>query len=130
MKKPEAKWQTIWNQYLREMKERGEMYGFYELKYAEGKTLPYSKIEIHQYDGLQATDKTGLVWKFSDEDSRQKPCDCVSIPPLRSYIVIIFKNEYYVISIWDIVKLREDGGISITKEQAKSVAEKIVILGT
>ncbi len=129
MKKPEAKWQTLFNQYLREMQKKGEMYGFYELKQTTKNSLPFSKIEIHQYDGLQATEKSGLVWKFSDNDMRQKVCDCVSVPPLPSYIVIKFPDAYYVIRIRDIVLMRENGGISITQEQAKDIAERIVVLG-
>lgn len=124
MRKTEAKWQTIWNQYLREKK----IHGFFELKQTMKDSLPFSKIEIHQYDGLQATDKGGLVWKFSDDDRRQKPCDCVCIPPLPSYLVIKFSDAYYMIRIWDIVNLREQGGISITREQAEKIAERIVFL--
>lgn len=130
MKKQEAKWQTIWNNYLREKRKAGEMYGFYELKQTVKNSLPFSKIEIHQYDGLQATEREGLVWKFSDEDSREKPCDAVCIPPLPSYIVIKFPDAFYVIRIGDIVKMREEGGISITQEMAKNKAEKIVKLST
>ncbi len=125
MKKPESKWQTIWNQYLRETK----IPGFFELKQSVKNSLPFSKIEIHQYDGLQATEKNGLVWKLSDEDSRQKPCDAICIPPLPSYLVIVFSGTYYMIRIGEIVRLREEGGISITKEQAEKVAERIIVLG-
>jgi penicillin-binding protein-related factor A (putative recombinase) len=128
MKKPEARWQTIWNQYLREKRKKGEMYGFYELKYTSKNSLPFSKIEIHQYEGLQATEKEGLVWKLSDEDRRQKPCDAVCIPPLPSYLVIKFPDAYYIIRIKEIVKLREEGGISITIQQAKNIAEKILVI--
>ncbi len=125
MKKPEAKWQIIWNQYLREAK----IHGFFELKQTEKKSFPFSKIEIHQYDGLQATEKNGLVWKLSDEDRRQKPCDAICIPPLPSYLVIKFPDGYYMIRIGEIVKLREQGGVSITLEQAKAIAERKVVLG-
>lgn len=129
MKKPEAKWQILWNQYLREKRKKGEMYGFYELKQTTKTSFPFSKIEIHQYDGLQATEKEGLVWKLSDEDRRQKPCDTICIPPLPSYIVIKFPDGYYVIRIGEIVKMREEGGISITQEMAKDKAERIIVLG-
>lgn len=130
MRKPEAKWQTVWGQYLREKHLVGEMYGYYELKQTMKDSLPFSQIEIHQYDGLQATNKTGLVWKFSDEDSRKKPLDCISAPPLPSFLVIKFPDAYYVIHIDKIVKLREDGGISITLKKAREIADKVVILGS
>lgn len=129
MKKKEAKWQTIWSKYMQEMHERGELYCYYELKQTDKNSLPFSKIEIHQYDGLQALKKKGMKWKFSDEDSRQKPCDGGNFPPLPSYIVIKFPDAYYMIRIEDIVKLREEGGISITQEQARQVSERIVELG-
>jgi hypothetical protein len=129
MKKPEAKWQIIFNQYLREKRKKGEMYGFYELKQTTTNSLAFSKIEIHQYDGLQATEKEGLVWKLSDEDRRQKPCDTICIPPLPSYLVIKFPDAYYIIRIKDIVTIREMGGISITKYEAEKIAEKILVLG-
>lgn len=129
MRKPEAKWQTIFSKYMQEMHERGELYCYYELKQTIKDSFPFSKIEIHQYDGLQATEKKGMKWKFSDEDSRVKVCDGGNFPPLPSYLVIKFPDAYYMIRIGEIVKLREEGGISITVEQAKKIAERIVVLG-
>ncbi len=125
VRKLEAKWQMIWNQYLRESK----IPGFFELKQTSKNYFPFSQIEQHQYEGLQATEQNGLVWKLSDEDRRQKPCDAISIPPLPSYIVIKFPGAYYMIRIGEIVKLRDEGGISITVDKAKEIAEKIVVLG-
>lgn len=127
MRKPEAKWQVLWNQYLREVKPK--WYGYFELKNAERGSISFAKIELHQYEGLQATEKEGLIWKLSDEDRRQKPCDALSIPPLPSYIVIHFPDGYYAIRIKEIVRLREEGYMGITKEMAEKVAEKVVRLG-
>lgn len=112
----------IFNQYLREKKPSG----FYELKVSLKDYFAFSKIEQVQYDGLQATEKGGLVWKLSDEDSRPKPCDTLCIPPLPSYIVIAFDKTFYFIRIKTIVDMREDGHISISREEALKVAEKIV----
>jgi hypothetical protein len=118
----ESKWQTIFNQYLREKK----MYGFFELKVTTLESFPFAKIESVQYDGLQATEKNGLVWKLSDQDMRPKPCDVLSIPPLSSYIVIKFPDAFYVIRIREIVDLKESGKVSITREMAQNIAEKII----
>ena len=122
MARSEAKWQTIFNQYVREK----QIYGFFELKFTQKNSFPFSKIEIVQYDGLQATEKSGLVWKLSDEISRPKPCDSFSIPPLPSYVVIKFEDGFYMVRIGEIVKMRDSGLISITREQAERVAEKII----
>jgi hypothetical protein len=122
MNKNEAKVQTEFNQYLREKKLRG----FFELKYTDKDYLPFSKIEVHQYEGLQATEKDGLVWKLSDEDRRQKPCDALSIPPLPSYLVIRFKDGFYLVRIKWIVNLREMGLLGISKEQATEYADLVI----
>jgi hypothetical protein len=120
--KPESKWQTEFNQYLRESK----MPGFFELKIATGKSFPFSKIEPHQYEGLQATEKNGLVWKNSDMDIRLKPCDTFAIPPLPSYLVIKFSDGFYCIRIGEIVNIRDTGVVGISLQKAKEVAEKII----
>ena len=124
--KREAHWQTVFNQYLREKK----MHGFFELKVTVMETFPFSKIESVQYEGLQATEHNGLIWKLSDQDMRPKPCDVLSIPPLPSYIVIHFVDGFYFIRIAEIVKMREDGKISISHEMAKNKAEKVVLTAT
>lgn len=126
MHKNEAKWQTVWNQYLREQQKKGLMHGFYELKFTVLDYLAFSKIEKVQYDGLQATEKSGLVWKWSDQDMREKPCDCASIPPLPSYLVIKFVDGFYLIRIKDVVEMRENGEIAISKKKAEEIAEKII----
>jgi hypothetical protein len=122
MSKPEAKWQIVFNQYLREKK----FHGFFELKQTLSEIFPFSKIETVQWEGLQATEKNGLVWKISDEDQRQKPCDCLSIPPLPSYLVIKFKDGFYVIRFKKIVDLRDKGVISISRVDVAKIAEKII----
>lgn len=124
MIKWEQKWQTLFNQYLREERPPG----FFELKQTEKNFFPFSKIELHQYQGLQACEKEGLVWKLSDQDQRQKPCDSLCIPPGPAYIVIKFPDGFYMIRISHIVNMRESGVIGITLAQAKEVAEKIVVL--
>jgi len=91
-------------------------------------SFQFAKIEAGQDEGLPALEKSGLVVKFSDEISRQKPCDGVSIPPLPSYLVIKFKKEFCFIRYKEIEKLRNQGVISITKEKAKELSEKIIIL--
>ncbi len=124
MKKTEARWQTVWNHYLREYGIRG----FFELKHTDSNSFAFNKIEVHQYEGLQATEKNGLVWKLSDEDRRQKPCDAISIPALPSYLVIKFPDAYYMIRIAEIVKMKENGAISIARECAEKIAERIIVI--
>lgn len=124
MKKSEAKWNTLLNQYLR---EKG-FYCFYELKQTEKEIFPFSKIEKVQWEGLQSTEKSGLVWKLSDETSRPKPCDGFNIPPQPSYLIIKFIGEFCFIRFSEIVKLRDEGVISITRAKAEDISEKIIYI--
>ena len=122
--KHEQKWNTLLNQYFREK----EFYCFYELKQTNTESFQFAKIRKVQWEGAQATEKNGLVWKFSDEISRPKMCDGVSIPPLPSYLIIKFKDEFCFIRFEEIVKLREEGVISISKFVAEKISEKIIKL--
>jgi len=120
----EAKWNTILNQYLKEKK----FYCFYELKQTDKDSFPFSKIEKVQWDGLQATEKNGLVWKLSDEESRPKPCDGLSAPPLPSYLIIKFKEKFCLIRFNKILELRNEGVISVSRSKAEEISDKIIIL--
>ena len=124
MKKREARWNTIFNQYLREKK----LLGYFELKQTDKDYFPFSKLEIHQYEGLLASEKEGFVWKLSDQDMREKPFDCLSTPPLPSYLVIKFPDGFYLIRIKDIKTLKNNNEMSITLDKARIIAEKIIKL--
>jgi penicillin-binding protein-related factor A (putative recombinase) len=122
MARSEAKWQTVFNQYLREKR----LHGYYELKQTDALSFPLSRLELHQYEGLQATENEGLVWKLSDEDRRKKPCDTLCIPPLPSFVVIKFPDAFYFIRIKDVVELVEKKAVSITQKWAQVVAQRIL----
>ena len=123
MKRKEQKWNTVLNQYLREK----QMYCFYELKHTGEKDyFAFNKIEKVQWEGLQATEKNGLVWKLSDEISRPKPCDGFSIPPLPSYLIIKFMDEFCLIRFNKIIELRDKGAISVSRSKAEELSEKII----
>jgi hypothetical protein len=118
----EAGSNTVLNQYLREKKH----YCYYELKVARGGTFLFSKIEDVQDESLPALAKEGLTWKFSDEDSRRKPCDGGCFPPLPSYLVIKFGGSYCFIDYYKIQNLRGNGRKSITAAEAVSLATLVV----
>lgn len=124
----ESKSNTLLNQYLREKRKEG-FYCYYELKVASGNTFPFSKIEINQDEGLPALEKEGLVWKLSDEDSRKKPCDGFSGPPLPAYLVVKFGRNFYFILYGKIVEMKLSGVKSINEETARELSTKVVNLG-
>lgn len=125
MIKKEATVQTLFNKYLRKKRSEG-FYCYYELKIGKKDVFYFSAIEVNQLEGLPVVEKEGLVWKFSDEDQRQKPCDGISAPPLPAYLVIFFENAFYMIRIKVILKMINNGEIRITKLQAIRFAEHII----
>jgi len=121
----ESKSNTILNQYLR----AARFYCYYELKIAKGNTFNFAKIETNQNEGLPALANAGLVWKFSDEDSRKKPCDGGCFPPLPAFVAIKFKQMIYFVEHSEIVNLKESGQKSITEDQCQKLSTKIVNIG-
>lgn len=121
----ENKSNTILNQYLREKRKDG-FYCYYEVKVAKGNSFQFSKIEVGQNTGLPALENEGMVWKFSDEDSRVKPCDGFSGPPLPAYLIIKFKTSFYFVRYYKIQELKAQGKVSISLEKAKELADKVV----
>jgi hypothetical protein len=127
MIKKEAKLQVVWGQYLRSLMEQGTpWYGYFELKQTDKEYLPFSALEENQLEGLPATEKNGLYWKYSDLDMRKKPCDCSCTPPLPSYVVIAFSGVFYAIRISTIEILIGGGYKKITLEEAKELCERVI----
>lgn len=122
MKLNEAKYNTLLNLYLREKK----LYCYYELKATNTESFQFSKIRNVQWEGLQATERNGLVWKLSDEISRPKPIDGFSAPPMPSYLIIKFKTEFCFVRFDKIVNLRNEGVISISRSKAEEISDRII----
>ena len=126
--KKEAKWQTLWNKIIRyERKKEGYKHAYYELKQTSADYFSYKGFESHQLNSLKALEQSGMVWKFSDQDQRQKPCDSVSIPPMPTYVVIKFPLAFVCIRINDFIKEMEyTKAKSIYYGRACEIAEKII----
>jgi hypothetical protein len=125
MKKVESKSNEILNQYLRVKR----FYCYYEIKVMKGNTLNFKAIEENQDEGLPALEKEGLVWKLSDEDSRKKPCDGFCTPPLPAYLAIKKDRTFYMVRYEYILRMKEAGEKSITREEAESLADKVIHMG-
>lgn len=125
MKKREANFQTIFNQYLRKKR----LVGFFELKDAKGDSLPFSAVKEHQLSGLISASNMGFVWKLSDEDSRQKPFDCFYASPANGYVVIKYGKVFYII-LAQTFELERDLSTrkSLTKQRAKELSTSEVFL--
>lgn len=115
----EKDYQNLFNKYIRETK----FYGFFELKKARLNSFPVVLVEQHQIDSLLALDSNGLVWKLSDADMRQKPCDSMSIPPLRSYVVVFFSDLFCFVDIHSFLAIKVK---TVPKERLIAISTKVV----
>jgi len=102
------------------------MYCYYELKVAKAGRFSFGNIETNQDEGLPALAKEGLVWKLSDEDSRQKPCDGFCTPPLPAFLVVKFKNKFYFILYEEITRLKDSGKKSIDEKTCAELSTKLL----
>lgn len=119
MNKKEAKFQTVFNQYLRKKK----LFGYFELKEATGDSLPFSAIKQHQLNGLLAASRNGFVWKLSDQDQREKPFDCMYTKPAGAYVVIKYGKVFYIITAQMFHFQSEvSESKSLTKQRAKEIS--------
>lgn len=125
MKKREANFQTIFNQYLRKKK----LAGFFELKEAKNDSLPFSSVKEHQLSGLIAASNNGFVWKLSDEDQRQKPFDCMYAPKNPGYVVIKYSKVFCIMTAQMFEEERDiSTRKSLTKARALELSTHIVFL--
>jgi hypothetical protein len=102
------------------------MYCYYELKVAKKGRFQFSAIEDNQNEGLPALANEGLVWKLSDEDMRQKPCDGFCTPPLPAYLVIKFDNEFHFIDYQKIITLKESGVKGLSHNDSYELSTKVL----
>jgi hypothetical protein len=118
----ESKEQTTLNAYLR----KARFYCYGELKVMRGNTFNFANIEEGQKEGLPALEQNGLVWKFSDEDRREKMCDFQCTPPLPAYLVIKKQKTFYFMRYELIQKMKSEGRVSIKLQECKDLAEKLI----
>lgn len=123
MKKREAQFQTVFNQYLRQK----QIYGAFELKQTQTNSILFSSVEEHQIDSLAGFEDSGLVWKISDQDQRVKPFDCISIAPGTSYVVIKFPTCCTIVSYRSFMKEKNTSvRKSLLESRAKEIATFII----
>jgi hypothetical protein len=127
MNKSEAKFQTVFNHWLRHVffdkqRQRG---GFaFELKHTRGKNyLPFSAVKDHQLKALLAAENEGLIYKISDESRGHKPFDCFALRLAPTFIVIKYPGFFAVIDaeVFAYEKTRTPKK-SLTAERAKNIA--------
>lgn len=125
MIKREAKWNTLLNQYLREKK----LYCNFELKQTKGNSISFNSVKRLQYEGLMAAEYKGFLWKYSDQDQRQKPFDGSCNPPLPGYVIIKYPKCFVFIEVGKFfVEKTVSDRKSLTYERALEIKERTLVL--
>jgi hypothetical protein len=124
----ESDFQTEFNKWLRH-NNPAPLTSVFELKVTEGDTLPWSRVEDHQIDGLLAARDGVFVWKIPDIDMVKKPFDCMKITGAFAFIVVMFhakdrgQKEFVMLEVGEFLRLREkglkNGQKSLTQEMSE-----------
>lgn len=120
--------QEQWGKYIKACRDQGmPLYGAFELKKTDTKSISFDCLEDGQRRGLPAIRNHGEFIKKSDADPREKSCDCVSIPPIPAYIVIKYPEAFVMILIEDFF-FEEDNSErkSLTFQRAKEIAVRVI----
>jgi penicillin-binding protein-related factor A (putative recombinase) len=131
MIKSEAKFQTLFNHWLRKEFFPENQGGFaFELKHTRGKnSLPFSALEDHQLNSLLTVSYGSFIYKISDESQGYKPFDCFALRLCEAYVVICYPSFFVLIKIEAFVhQKKRSKAKSLSAEQAKEIADIIVKL--
>lgn len=72
----------------------------FELKQTTGSSLPFSNVQEHQADALQAVkSKHGLLYKAPDDSRGVKPFDLFYLRQEPAFVVIKYPDAFHLIDI-------------------------------
>jgi penicillin-binding protein-related factor A (putative recombinase) len=100
-----------------------------ELKLVRTERMPLSAIADHQWICLKNAKSRNMVYKIPDVGMAPKPFDCFVLSGSEAYFVIMFyeraQKEFYMIDVDTLFRFMESGAKSLTREEARSLAERI-----
>ncbi len=95
MIKKEAKYQTKFNHWLKEVYKKSAVF---ELKQTQGSSIPFDSVVPHQIAALTAVNEGTFVFKIPDAGF-QNPFDCFCLTQMPAYVVLCFPESMEVIPI-------------------------------
>lgn len=121
----ESTFQTKFNSWLRNVYK---VTGAYELKVTNDKSIPYSRLEVHQENWLQTVTNKTAVYKIADDSIGHKPFDCFCLSGMPAYVVVLYvkSKTFYLITINNWIYYRDN--VSKRKSLTESEAKKIATL--
>lgn len=129
MQKKEAKFQTLFNHWLRANIKTLKGSGFaFELKDTRGKQyLSWDAVKSHQAAYLMAASGKGIIYKISDQSRGYKPFDCFMLKNAKSFVVINYPDFFCLIEIDLFVEARSvSEAKSLTAPEARQIASLVI----
>jgi hypothetical protein len=119
MQKREAKYQTKFNHWAKEVYKRTAVF---ELKQTQWSSIPFSDVKDHQVSALVAVSKGTFVWKIPDAGF-QNPFDSFCMTKIPAYVVLCFPKSIEMIPIAGFLLEKERSKRkSITYDRARAIS--------
>jgi len=123
----EKDFQNLFNKWV---KAKYNYSAAFELKITKKDNIPFSSIQKHQIESLQAVENHKLVYKISDSGIGFKPFDSFCMSSLPAYVVVLFYkarsvNTFYGIRInkWVEEDCMSTVRRSLTQQRASEICE-------
>lgn len=102
--------------------------GAFELKQTTGKSIPFSDVQPHQIEALEAANsKHGILYKAPDDSRGIKPFDYFYLREAPAWVVIKFPDAFHIISIGNfIMEKKKSDRKSLTSARAREISTKSV----
>lgn len=125
MKKREANFGTLFRHWLM---AHPMMSAAFELKQTKGNSLPFSDVQEHQINALQAAwTYNGILYKAPDDSRGVKPFDFFYLRSASAFVVIRYPKMFCLIAVDQFVKEKNKSKRkSLTSERAREIAHIVV----
>ena len=106
----------------------------FELKITKKKSLPFSRVEMHQLQSLLDVKHGALIYKISDQSIGFKPFDSFILMDAPAFVVIMYykPRKQKRVCLIDVDKfideMNECDRRSLTEERAEEIAEMVIDL--
>jgi len=96
----------------------------FEAKYCKDGTLSFDSVKEHQEHALLVTKHDHLLFKIPD-GGFTNPFDGLSLKKVEAYIVIFYKNDFFMIDIDDFITMKQNSNRrSLTFEECNRLFKK------
>jgi len=125
MVKKEAKFTILFRHWLRKNPMHNSAF---ELKHTSKDSIPFSDVQEHQINALQAVkSKVGFLYKAPDDSRGAKPFDLFYMREAFAWVVIKYPKCFVIINVDHFVlESKRSKRRSLTSSRARDIAWKVI----